>query len=93
MRQYESCIQIIIIRIKKLKIKKNIKVKKGDGACGGEREKRERIFILFFLSFASLEDLWKSDCRFSSEQRVKFIYASRATRGHQTLSVSSNSKR
>ena len=53
-----------------------------------------RDFYLFsFLFFASLLDLQKSDCRFSSEQKAKLVYATRAMRGYQKLSVSSNSKR
>ena len=51
------------------------------------------IFIFIFLFFASFSDLRKSDPRFSSKQKAKLIYATRATRGHQNLGVSSNSTR
>ena len=50
MRQYESCIQIIIIRIKKrIKTKKKKKVKRGEWvrAC---REREKKIFFFLFLS-------------------------------------------
>ena len=52
MRQYEPCIQIIIIRIKKKKDKSGKKKsqKGGEGETGeGEREKREREFFFLFL--------------------------------------------
>ena len=51
---------------------------------------RERFFFAFFASFS---DLWKSNCRFSSEQKAKSVYATRVTRGCQNLGVSSNSER
>ena len=57
------------------------------------REFVERDIYLFYFFLASLSDLWKSDHRFSSEQKAKLVYATRATRGYQKLSVSSNSKR
>ena len=50
----------------------------------------KRDIFLFFLFFVSFLDLWKSDHRFSSEQKAKLIYATRAMRGHQNLGVSSN---
>ena len=50
-------------------------------------------FYLFFLFFVSFSDLWKSDRRFSSEQKAKLVYATRATHRYQKLSISSNSKR
>ena len=53
---------------------------------------RERKIFYFFL-FASFSDLRKSDRRFSSGLKAKLIYATRATRGHQNLGVSSNSTR
>ena len=65
--------------------------KKGERASGG-RGYREDLFYLFSF-FSSLSNLRKSDRRFSSEQKAKLIYATRATRGHQNLGVSSNSTR
>ena len=54
----------------------------------------ERFFFLISFSlFASLSDLQKLDCRFSSEQNAKLVHASRATCGYQNLRVSSNSTR
>ena len=58
----------------------------------GERAWRREIFFIFSF-FASLQDLRKSDRRFLLEQKVKLVYATRATRGYQELSVSSNSQR
>ena len=55
-----------------------------------KRERVQRDF--YFLFFVSFLELWKSDHRISSEQEAKFIHASRTTRGHQNLGVSSNSK-
>ena len=79
------------------KNKKKIKMKNQKrGEDGREREsvKRQRKeFFFFFLFFASLSDLCKSDRRFSSEQKAKLVYATRAMREYQKLSVSSNSKR
>ena len=65
---------------------------------GAERASRgesvgERGFFFFFFFFTSFSDLRKSDCRFSSGLKAKFIYATRATDGHQNLGVSSNSMR
>ena len=55
----------------------------------GGREVRESFFFLLFVSFS---DLRKSDRRFLLKQKAKLIHAMRATRGHQNLSVLSNSK-
>ena len=71
---------------------------------GGRALERENIYIyiyiyiyifffFFFLLFDSFSDLRKSDRRFSSGLKAKFIYPTRATRGHQNLGVSSNSTR
>ena len=54
---------------------------------------RERDFNFIFLFFVSFSDLWKSDRKFLSEQKAKLVYATRATRRYQKLSISSNSKR
>ena len=48
------------------------------------------FFISLFISFSNL---WKSDRKFLSGLKAKLIYATRATRGHQNLEVSSNSTR
>ena len=58
-----------------------------------ENENQIEILFFVFLLFVSLLDLWKSYHRFLSEQKAKLIYATRATRGYQNLSVSSNFKR
>ena len=72
---------------------KNENTKEKSKASGErEREEREGKFI-FFSFFTSLYDLRKLDHRFSSEQKAKLVYATRATRGHQNLGVSSNSTR
>ena len=60
---------------------------------GGRERERGEYYFLFFLHFVSFLDLRKSDRRFSSELKAKLIYATRATRGHQNLGVSSNSTR
>ena len=52
----------------------------------------EKIFFLFSF-FASFSDLRKLDRRFLSGLKAKLIYATRATRRHQNLGVSSNSTR
>ena len=73
----------------------------GGGGGGGGGRHRERgveieggkIFFLLFSLFASFSDLRKSDRRFLSGLKVKLIYATIATRGHQNLGVSSNSTR
>ena len=53
MRQYESCIQIIIIRIKKLKIKKHKSQKGGWCVRGRAREERENFYFIFsFFHFS-----------------------------------------
>ena len=61
----------------------------------GERESvGERInFIFIFFLFAFFSDLRKSDRRFSSGLKAKLIYATRATRGHQKVGISTNSVR
>ena len=45
-------------------------------------EERDFLFLFFFifLFFAFFLNLWKSDSRFLSEQKVKLVYATRATR-------------
>ena len=78
------------------KRKKRIKIQKwGTYGKDGERQRGrgERIFILFFLLFASFLYLHKSDRRFLLEQKAKLIHATKATRGHQNLGFSSNFKR
>ena len=60
----------------------------------GEKGSVEREYYFhFFLLFVSFSDLRKSDRKFLSGQKEKLIYATRATRGHQNLGVSSNSTR
>ena len=86
MRQYKSYMKIIIIIIKK-----NKSPTARDGRTERWRE-GETIFILYFL-FVSFSDLRKSDRRFLSEQKAKLVYATRATRRYQKLSISANSKR
>ena len=67
---------------------------KGRGEENGvERERLREYFFLFFLTFFSFLDLRKSDRRFSLGLKAKLIHATRATRGHQNLGVSSNSAR
>ena len=51
------------------------------------------LFFLFFLLFVSFSDLRKSDRMFSSGLKIKLIYATRATRGHQKVGASTNSVR
>ena len=59
-----------------------------------EKERgEERDIFNFFSLFVSFSDLWKSDRTFLSEQKAKLVYATRATRRNQYLSVSSNFKR
>ena len=77
---------------KKTKIKKNKRQMAGGGQALGERS-GERFFNFFFLIFITLSDLWKSDRRFSSEQKAKLVYATRATRRYQKLSILSHFKR
>ena len=57
------------------------------------RIERDDFYFLFFLLFASFSDSRKSDRRFLSEQKVKLVYATRATRRYQKLSISSHFKR
>ena len=59
----------------------------------GESKGVQRRFLFFFSSLSFFSDLQKSDRRFSSGLKAKLIHAVRATRGHQNLGVSSNSKR
>ena len=68
-------------------MKKNINQR--EGASEGERW-RGRENIYFFSLLVSFSDLRKLDCRFLSGLKAKLIYATRATRGHQNLGVSSN---
>ena len=73
--------------------KKRIKVKLWE-ATEGERKRRARDSLFYFINsslcFFFFSDLRKLDRRFSSGQKVKLIYAMRATRGYQNLKVSSN---
>ena len=57
--------------------------------CLGE-DNFKFFFISFFVSFSYL---LKLDHRFSSGLKAKLINATRATRGHQNLGVSTNSVR
>ena len=98
MGQYKSFIQIIIIiRIIRIIIRKKTKIKKNKrqmvGTDGrGESVQRERVLFLYFL-LISFSYLWKSDCRFLSEQKAKLVHATRATHRYQYLSILSNFKR
>ena len=56
------------------------------------REGERFLFLFFFFLFLFL-DLLKSDCRFLSELKAKLVYAARATRRYQKLSISANFKR
>ena len=91
MNHVSIIIIIIIIIIKKIKTK----IKKGKAIVKRERKRVciERFLFFYFLLFASFSDLWKSDCRIFSEEKAKFIHASRATRGYQNHGVLSNSTR
>ena len=60
---------------------------------GSEGQTVREFDFYFFLLFVSFSDLQKSDRKFSSGLKAKLIYATRATRGHQNLGVSSNSMR
>ena len=51
------------------------------------------VFYFYFFIFVSFSYLRKSDRRFSSEQKVKLVYATRATCRYQKLSISVNFKR
>ena len=75
--------------------KKKNHQKEGRRASGEESAlERGRIFLfLFFLLFAYFSYLRKLDRRFSSGLKAKLIYATRATRGHQEVGVSTNSVR
>ena len=65
------------------------------GGRADEQSVGERIGdgYIFFLLFVSFSDLQKSDRRFSSEQKAKLVYVTRATRRYQKPSISANSKR
>ena len=63
----------------------------GDDGQKGVHERED--FNYFFLLFIFFSDLWKSDRRFLSEQKAKLVYATKAMRRNQYLSVSSNFKR
>ena len=52
-----------------------------------ENELERDLFYFYFLLFVSFSDLQKSDSRFSSEQKEKLDYATRATRKYQYLSL------
>ena len=93
MAQCEPCIQKLKKKKKERKRikrkKKKRKVKKGKGRkrrriekVGREREKKEKKKFS-----ASLQDLRKSDRRFSSEQKAKSVHASRTTYGYKNLGV------
>ena len=68
------------------------KIKRGERGRREERVLEREKYVIFFL-FASFSDLRKLDCRFSSGLKAKLIHATRATREHQNLGVSSNSTR
>ena len=53
----------------------------------------ESDFYFYFLLFVSFSDLRKLDHRFLSEQKAKLVYATRAMRRYQKLSISSHFKR
>ena len=94
MKQVSKIIIIIIIIIMII-INKNKNKKIKGRSERTERVRRERLrgFYFFISFFVSFSDLRKSDRRFSSGLKAKLIHASRATRGHQNLGVSSNSTR
>ena len=56
-------------------------------------ERGERVIRFFFSLFISFSDIRKQDRRFLSEQKAKFVYATRTTRRYQKLSISSHFKR
>ena len=58
----------------------------------GERVWRWRRFFSFIFSLRSFLDLWKSDRRCSSKQKVKLVYVKRATHRYQYISIFSNVK-
>ena len=74
---------------KNKKIKKKIKSKRTDART----ERQAHIILFLYFLFISFSDLWKSDRRFSSEQKTKLVYATRATRRYQKLSISSHFKK
>ena len=80
-------------------IKRIIKAIEGGGGqfIFRQRETACRRFFIFyfllFLLFASFSYLRKSDSMFLLGLKEKLIYATRATRGHHNLGVSSNSTR
>ena len=80
---------------KKSKAKsKMVKGKNGRGSVGEGEENIERERERFFFFSSLISKIYRNwDHRFSLEQEAKFIYATRATRGHQNLGVSSNSTR
>ena len=94
MKQYEPCIQndnnnnniIIIIIIKN-------QSKGGKEGVGRERERGGKKIILFFYSLCFFLRSIKIRPQVFVETEAKLIYATRATRGHQNLGVSSNSMR
>ena len=53
---------------------------------------RREVFYFYFLLFVSLSDLRKSDRKFFSKQKAKLVYATRATRRYQKLSISATPK-
>ena len=68
------------------------KSKWGRGKASGEERALERELFYFFFSLLFFRST-KIGSRFSSGLKAKLIYATRATRGHQNLGVSSNSTR
>ena len=88
MKQCEPCIQ------NNNNNNKTSKKKKSNGGGASQREgveiEGEKILFFIFSVFVSFSDLRKSDRRFLSGLKAKLIYATRATRGHQNLGVSSN---
>ena len=79
MEKCESCIQIKIKKKKRKERRRRIVCVRGG-----------RKIILESEALSSLQDLRKSDRRFSSEQKAKSAHALRVTRGYQNLGVSSN---
>ena len=52
----------------------------------------KRTYFYFYFLFASFLDLWKSDRRFSSEQKAKLDYAMRVMHKYQYLNILSKFK-